>query len=251
MQQPAQNMERSERWVRFLEQYSQLPQLWDFESSEYKDQRCKAAAYASLLEVYHEIDAEATVDAMRRKINSMRTCYRRELRRVKESKKWALKPEDIHVPQLWYFDALNFLHDKVGLRARRRSRSKDDTDWEEEDDHELDTHPTPNTHDDRQHSIVKLEPYVKMELCSSPPTQSSSQTALKRARSVSRELAPPSDARHSRDEAAIYAEGWAVAYRKMNEGQRLLAKKAIEEVLILGQLNKLQFNAVKMPPRED
>ncbi|XP_034110829.1 uncharacterized protein LOC117572251 [Drosophila albomicans] len=50
-----------------------------------------------------------------------------------------------------------------------------------------------------------------------------------------------------RDEANIFAEGWAVSYRKLDAHNRLLAKKAIEEILVLGQLNKLQFNSVKMP----
>jgi len=52
---------------------------------------------------------------------------------------------------------------------------------------------------------------------------------------------------NSRDEASIFAEGWAISYRKLDERNRLLAKKAIEEILVLGQLNQLEFNSVKMP----
>lgn len=51
---------------------------------------------------------------------------------------------------------------------------------------------------------------------------------------------------NSRDEAAVYAEGWAISYRKLDEKNKLLAKKAIEEILVLGQLNKLEFNSVRM-----
>lgn len=50
----------------------------------------------------------------------------------------------------------------------------------------------------------------------------------------------------TRDEATVYAEGWAISYRKLDERNKLLAKKAIEEILVLGQLNKLEFNSVKM-----
>lgn len=51
---------------------------------------------------------------------------------------------------------------------------------------------------------------------------------------------------NTRDEAAVFAEGWAISYRKLDEKNKLLAKKAIEEILVLGQLNKLDFNSVRM-----
>lgn len=47
-----------------------------------------------------------------------------------------------------------------------------------------------------------------------------------------------------RDEACIFAEGWACSFRKLSEEQKLYAKKAIEEILILGQLKQLSLNCV-------
>lgn len=51
---------------------------------------------------------------------------------------------------------------------------------------------------------------------------------------------------NTRDEAAVYAEGWALSYRKLDEKNKLLARKAIEEILVLGQLNKLELQSVRM-----
>ena len=49
-----------------------------------------------------------------------------------------------------------------------------------------------------------------------------------------------------RDEADIYAESWAHAYRKLTESQKLYAKKACDDIFILGQLRKLHFNTVNI-----
>ena len=49
----------------------------------------------------------------------------------------------------------------------------------------------------------------------------------------------------SRDDAAIYAEAWACSYRKLSEEQKFYAKKACDEIFVLGQLEKLTLNTVK------
>lgn len=46
------------------------------------------------------------------------------------------------------------------------------------------------------------------------------------------------------DEAGIYGQSWACGFRKLTPQQRLFAKKAIDEILILGQLKALKFNTV-------
>lgn len=48
------------------------------------------------------------------------------------------------------------------------------------------------------------------------------------------------------DEAAIYGQSWACGFRKLSPQQKLFAKKAIDEILILGQLEALKFNTVSM-----
>lgn len=50
-----------------------------------------------------------------------------------------------------------------------------------------------------------------------------------------------------KDEAAIFAESWAISYRKLSPTQQLFAKKAIDDILILGQLSLLDLNTVNIP----
>lgn len=46
-----------------------------------------------------------------------------------------------------------------------------------------------------------------------------------------------------RDESDVFAEGWSMLYRKMNEQQKIFAKRIIDDTLMHGQLNKLSFSS--------
>lgn len=48
------------------------------------------------------------------------------------------------------------------------------------------------------------------------------------------------------DEADIYGQSWACGFRKLTPEQKLYAKKAIDEILLLGQLNLLKLHTVPM-----
>lgn len=49
---------------------------------------------------------------MKNKINSLRTNYRKELKKVKASYRTGTGTEDIYVPALWYYSELNFLQEQ-------------------------------------------------------------------------------------------------------------------------------------------
>ena len=42
----------------------------------------------------------------------------------------------------------------------------------------------------------------------------------------------------------IYSRSWGLSFNKLDEEQKLFAKKAIDEILILGQLKQLSLNIV-------
>jgi len=93
----------------FFAAYHRLPALWKVTDDVYKNKRQKTAAYNKLLTWYLKIDPKANVDSMRRRMNGIRTCFRRELRKVEISELTAKDPDDIYVPHLWYFKELSFL----------------------------------------------------------------------------------------------------------------------------------------------
>lgn len=92
--------------------YQGLPELWKVKTKDYSDRDKKDAAYDTLLIKYNEWYPEATKDDLKKKLNSMRTCFRRELKKLSDSQKSGAGADDVYEPSLWYFDALIFLKDQ-------------------------------------------------------------------------------------------------------------------------------------------
>lgn len=101
----------------FIEIYRSHSCLWKIKSKDYMCRDLKNKAYANLVEKMKEIDPENKVglqdkDSIIKKINSMRTAYRRELKKKKDSIKSGAAVENIYTPHLWYFNHLSFLDDQ-------------------------------------------------------------------------------------------------------------------------------------------
>ncbi|KAL1513132.1 hypothetical protein ABEB36_002592 [Hypothenemus hampei] len=94
--------------VEFMMMYKSLPCLWDISSVEYTDRKKKKKAYQHLLNKYKEYDPNGNLQNVKNKIDSFRSTFRRELKKVNDSKKLA-GPDGIYRPHLWYFDLLLFL----------------------------------------------------------------------------------------------------------------------------------------------
>lgn len=99
----------SKRFLReFIEMYKQEPSLWKIQSAEYKNRRLKDLSYEKLIAKLREVDPDADRNAVLRKINSFRTCFRKEYK-----KKCALmRAGQSYKPNLWYFDLLLFLTER-------------------------------------------------------------------------------------------------------------------------------------------
>lgn len=61
----------------FIEAYRNEPCLWQTKSKEYHDRTKKDAAYKRLLGIYKSIDAKATRDTVVKKINNLRSSYKK------------------------------------------------------------------------------------------------------------------------------------------------------------------------------
>ena len=95
-----------------IEMYRSLPTLWKIKSDEYSDREKKAAAYKILHETFKEHFPDSTLDDLKKKLNSLRSNFRAELRKVEKSEKSGAGTDDIYKPKLWYFDAMLFLKDQ-------------------------------------------------------------------------------------------------------------------------------------------
>ncbi|KAF5280901.1 hypothetical protein FQR65_LT03050 [Abscondita terminalis] len=112
----------------FIELYQSLPFLWRVKCKEYSDRDKKTQAYEALVSKYMEVDPSATRETVTKKINSMRSVYRKELAKVNKSIHSGMSDDEVYKPSLWYFDLLGFLNDQKTPRP-----SKNTMDDEEED----------------------------------------------------------------------------------------------------------------------
>lgn len=91
-----------------------MPELWLTNSKDYRNRKLKAQSYDRLLRHMRTCDPYANIHMVKRKINNLRTSYRRELRKVLESRAAAngTYSGEEYVPSLWYFNELEFLYDQ-------------------------------------------------------------------------------------------------------------------------------------------
>ncbi|XP_001352519.2 uncharacterized protein LOC108153208 [Drosophila miranda] len=97
----------------FIHTYRDLPVLWDTSMRDYTNREKRAEAYLRLVPIYHYLKRDATVEDVKKKINTLRTNYRKELK-VMES---ALRSGTHHSPRCWTFQELDFLRNSEKFLA--------------------------------------------------------------------------------------------------------------------------------------
>lgn len=100
------SMPQRKQILELLEVYRSLTALWDLRSPDYTNRQLKSEQYNILYEKYRETHPNATRKDLGRRLNSLRTNYRREYNRVKNGE---ITPEGPYKPTLFYYDALSFL----------------------------------------------------------------------------------------------------------------------------------------------
>ena len=73
---------------------------------------------------------EADLCFVKKKVDSIRASFRKELRRVRDSKRSGLSADDVYKPTLWYFGLLLFT---AGQDIPRRSKSNLEEETEDVD----------------------------------------------------------------------------------------------------------------------
>ncbi|KAJ8866805.1 hypothetical protein PR048_032666 [Dryococelus australis] len=89
-----------------------MPPLWKVRSDCYKNKQFKEDFYKQLTKLLKESEPDASFTDTKRKINSLRSTYRLELKKVEASKKLGDALMDVYTPILWYFNDLEFFCDQ-------------------------------------------------------------------------------------------------------------------------------------------
>lgn len=104
-------------WEEFLDTFKQCPCLWNTKSASYSDKNVKRNAYEELVQLCKRRYPEANKDFVIKKIHNFRCGYRRELNKVRKSKRTGSGTDDLYVSNLWYFKILRFLYDDETPRS--------------------------------------------------------------------------------------------------------------------------------------
>ncbi|CAD7078408.1 unnamed protein product [Hermetia illucens] len=86
--------------IEFIELYRSFTCLWLVKSKEYSDRNKKDLAYIELVKKFKEFDPSADRNTVVKKINALRTVYKKELSKVKSSEKSGAGADDIYKPSL-------------------------------------------------------------------------------------------------------------------------------------------------------
>lgn len=111
MGQNKRKMEEKNFILEFVEVYRSLPALWNVKGKEYSNRNIKNEQYEILLAKYKEKYPEATKKEVAQKINTLRTGYRRELKRICALERSGSGLSEENDPTLYYFEAMDFLRD--------------------------------------------------------------------------------------------------------------------------------------------
>ncbi|GBP23656.1 hypothetical protein EVAR_80273_1 [Eumeta japonica] len=96
----------------FIQCYKNEVCLWKKKSKDYHDRNKKNAAYDRLINKYKPIDPNANRETVVKKINNLRTSYKKELNKAKKSLKSGAGTDEVYVSHSWYFNLMNFLYDE-------------------------------------------------------------------------------------------------------------------------------------------
>lgn len=96
----------------FLEKYREFPCLWKIKSKDYTNKNLKNKAYDELVDLCKTVYPDANRDFVVKKIQSFRGSFRKELKKVEDSKRSGRSADEVHVPTLWYYHLLEFTVDQ-------------------------------------------------------------------------------------------------------------------------------------------
>lgn len=95
----------------FLEIYRNSTCLWKYNCKDYRNKAVKDLAYNALVMKMRSVDPRADKNSVIRKINALRTAFRREFKKIRKSEKLEQSGDKVYTTSLWYYDLMKFVVD--------------------------------------------------------------------------------------------------------------------------------------------
>ncbi|XP_045464761.1 uncharacterized protein LOC123674006 [Harmonia axyridis] len=243
-----------------LEMFKSNTLLWDTSHSLYLNKNARNQAFAGLLDVYKRIKPEATIRDVKKKIENMRTTYKKELKKVKRI---GSESKEQYVPTLWYYELMLFLDKQKMIRSRTETMEEDDecdTIMDDTEDYAPDERLTGGP-------AATLQPYSDpfnpsstpasgSVLSNAPPKIFPSTNIPNPAKKTKMSLKDKRDALIDAAQALLQGSGnqfdsfgvnVAQQLQMLTRDQQAIAQKLFSDVLFLGKFGKLTPTASVLP----
>ncbi|XP_066985173.1 uncharacterized protein [Macrobrachium rosenbergii] len=147
----------------FIEIYKSEPCLWKIKSSDYHDRDKKDAAYRKLVLKLKEIDPDANVNVVKKKINNLRSNVRKEKKKIDSSMKSGASTDNVYKPSLWYFNLFDFINDQDNARSTVSNFSPEDDNDEVNFDASCpeENYLTPNVSEEEERNRINVHRRLK------------------------------------------------------------------------------------------
>ncbi|XP_023942156.2 uncharacterized protein LOC112048733 [Bicyclus anynana] len=222
----------------FILKYESLPQLWDTSDIRYSNRFERYWALEQLLPIYQKLKPYATVEDIKKKINSLRSNYRRELKKYIASARSG--GNSLYYPKVWYFPYLSFLR-KLEL-----------TEGQHEIPPGVEEAESPQNIKQESTSVVSKPKSILQSLCSDTKPQTSP-SSLKMKKKLLREKlrngdmpSQPYQQYQCQKISNPIALEWSETLARLDPLQRLYAKKAINDILFEAELGTLHKHSVRI-----
>ncbi|KAG8192202.1 hypothetical protein JTE90_009963 [Oedothorax gibbosus] len=227
----------------FIEIYRSEPSLWKVRSRYYNNRTVKEAAYLKLVTKLREIDPQADTNAVKKKINALRTNYRKEVRKIEASQ--AISGESTYSPSLWYFDLFHFIsedqdEDAFELQEGETFESELEADMQyDSDDFDEEYHaPSPEVSNHNLQNTIRTfsnncrpsSSKRKRNFYNGDEDEQPRALQWSDASMVKHEPLDPQD---------TFGRYVASKLREMDKSQQILSERLISEVLFRGQMGLL------------
>ncbi|CAG9792618.1 unnamed protein product [Diatraea saccharalis] len=207
----------------FIEKYGSLPVLWDREHSDYNNKYIRYEALEQLLPILRKQEPKVTIYHVRRKINTLRSNYRKELKKYLLSKRVRSDGVEYYTypERNWKFFALKrFLGSDIDLNNKL-----EECNYDEEIEFENFQDESCDVLEDENESVHEAN--VNFPKGNSTPSTDTPQ--LKRVKRESITIDEVNDV-----ELKAVATNVVCKLKRMNEEQRCQAELLINKVLYHG-----------------
>ncbi|XP_037297007.1 uncharacterized protein LOC119190067 [Manduca sexta] len=218
----------------FILLFESQPEIWDVSHEHFTNKVKRAQAYQKLLVVFKRIKPHATTDDVRKKINSLRSNYRKELRKTLVSQRSGAETDHVYKPRSWVFHMLNFLR-KTDQRIRQNQLSSYD-EFQDGDGHNSQASGSvyfsslnyipPAKREKKLFLTEQTEPFEEIDI-TLPSQSEKSRQGIKQNLNLT----------------ALY---WTQKLEKMDSLQRIYAEKAINNILFEAEMGMLRRNSVQI-----